>query len=67
MTREIEHQYLVENALWRQGLKGTLYRRGYLTIDPGHSVRAGGGGAFPTWCGILIRNRRKGASEWPTV
>jgi CYTH domain-containing protein len=49
MAREIEHKYLVKNALWRQGVKGTPYRRGY-SIDPERSVRvrAGGGEAFLT-------------------
>jgi len=69
MAREIEHPYPVKNALGRQGVEGTPYPQGYLSIDPERRfrVRAGGGRAFLTWCGILIRNGRKRASEWPIV
>jgi adenylate cyclase len=54
MAREIEHKYLIKNALWRQGVMDTPYRQGYLSIDPERSVRVRvcGGNAFLAVKGI---------------
>lgn len=39
MGLEIERKFLVAGAAWRGQGKGTAYRQGYLSVEPGRSVR----------------------------
>lgn len=39
MAREIERKFLVRGDTWRRGAEGTELRQGYLSTDPGRSVR----------------------------
>lgn len=39
MAIEIERKFLVSDDSWRHGATGTIYRQGYLTIDPERTVR----------------------------
>jgi adenylate cyclase len=39
MGTEIERKFLVEADDWRQGSRGRRVRQGYLSADPGRSVR----------------------------
>jgi adenylate cyclase len=39
MGTEIERKFLVEGDVWRQGSRGRRIRQGYLSADPGRSVR----------------------------
>jgi adenylate cyclase len=39
MGIEIERKFLVRNDRWQEGAEGTLYRQGYLSADPGCTVR----------------------------
>lgn len=50
MGQEIEHKFLVTSNEWRSGVKGTLYRQGYLSRDTGRTVRVriAGDAAFLT-------------------
>ncbi len=37
--REIERKFLVKNMAWKGDLRGTLYRQGYISLDPDRMVR----------------------------
>ena len=40
MSQEIERKFLVKDDSWRSGAgRGTLYRQGYLSVDPSRVVR----------------------------
>lgn len=39
MASEIERKFLVKNDSWRVGAEGTSYVQGYLSRDPGRTVR----------------------------
>ena len=39
MGVEIERKYLVRDDSWRHGADGSVYRQGYLTVDPDRNVR----------------------------
>lgn len=39
MSVEIERKFLVPGSGWKQGARGLRYRQGYLSADPGRSVR----------------------------
>lgn len=39
MAEEIERKFLVCNDSWRPGVRGTLFRQGYLSTDPERTVR----------------------------
>lgn len=45
MGREIERKYLVKNDTWRAGAEGISYVQGYLSRDPGRTVRVRRAGA----------------------
>lgn len=51
MHLEIERKFLVRSDEWRHGQTGTLYRQGYLSTDPGRTVRV----------------RRAGGRAWLTI
>jgi CYTH domain-containing protein len=38
-NKEIERKFLVVSDEWKQNAQGTLYRQGYLSIEPGRTVR----------------------------
>ncbi|HEY6906369.1 MAG TPA: CYTH domain-containing protein [Ignavibacteriaceae bacterium] len=38
-NREIEKKFLVTSAIWKGKNKGVLYRQGFLSIEPGRTVR----------------------------
>jgi len=54
MTKEIERKFLVNTALWRATVEGTLYRQGYLSSvnERVVRVRIGGDRGFLTIKGI---------------
>jgi adenylate cyclase len=61
VAREIERKYRVQNDDWRREAgAGTMYRQGYLSLDPERSVRvrAGGGQAF-----LTIKGQSQGAAR----
>ena len=39
MAIEIEHKFLVCNDSWRSGASGTIFRQGYLSVEPERTVR----------------------------
>ncbi len=39
MAIEIERKFLLANDSWRQNAMGTLFRQGYLSVEPGRTVR----------------------------
>lgn len=39
MAIEIERKFLVRGDQWRKDAVGTVYRQGYLTVDPERTVR----------------------------
>lgn len=39
MAREIERKFLVKGDAWRAAAQGQLYRQGYISSNPQHSVR----------------------------
>ncbi len=39
LNKEIERKYLVTSDEWRENAQGVLYRQGYLSIEPGRTVR----------------------------
>jgi adenylate cyclase len=61
MPREIERKYLVRNDGWRPVGAGIRYRQGYLSTDPGRSVRVrvGAGAGFLTIKGPLVGMTRQ--------
>jgi adenylate cyclase len=39
MAVEIERKFLLSDSSWKDGVKGTHYRQGYLSLDPARTVR----------------------------
>ena len=39
MGIEIERKFLVNGMEWKNNIRGIEYRQGYLTLDPGRTVR----------------------------
>ena len=39
MAKEIEKKFLVTSNEWKENAQGTLYRQGYLSVEPGRTVR----------------------------
>ena len=66
MSLEIERKYLVRSDGWRTGVAGTRYRQGYLSTDPGRSVRVrvGAGKGFITIKGLTV-NMTRPEYEYP--
>jgi adenylate cyclase len=63
---EIERKFLVTHDGWRRPGGGVRYRQGYLSTDPGRSVRvrSGAGRAFITIKGLTM-NRTRPEYEYP--
>lgn len=60
MGREIERKFLVIGEGWREGATSTVFRQGFLSIDPDRVVRvrvAGNGGC------LTIKGRSHGPSR----
>jgi CYTH domain-containing protein len=66
MPLEIERKYLVRNDHWRRLGTGTRYRQGYLSTEPGRSVRirVRSGRGFITIKGLMV-NRSRPEYEYP--
>jgi adenylate cyclase len=66
MPLEIERKFLVTNDGWRPPGGGVRYRQGYLSTDPGRSVRirSGAGKGFITIKGLTV-NRTRPEYEYP--
>lgn len=60
MATEIERKFLVSNASWDDGSPGTRIAQGYLSTDPGRSVRIRLA-AEQAW--ITIKGRTEGISR----
>jgi len=61
MAKEIERKYLLKNDAWRdQASAGVLHRQGYLSTDPGRSVRVRVAG---TKGFLTIKGKAKGAAR----
>jgi adenylate cyclase len=66
MPLEIERKYLVRDDSWRTPGTGTRYRQGYLSTEPGRTVRVrvGAGRGFITIKGLTV-NRARPEYEYP--
>jgi adenylate cyclase len=66
MPLEIERKFMVIHDGWRRPGRGIRYRQGYLSTDPGRSVRirSGAGKAFITIKGQTV-NRTRAEYEYP--
>lgn len=60
MGKEIERKFLVTSDAWREGSVGVEFRQGYLSRDPGHTVRVrlAGEQGF-----LTIKGRRRGLTK----
>lgn len=60
MPLEIERKFLVTHDGWRRSDGGVRYRQGYLSTDPGRSVRvrSGAGKTFITIKGLTVNSTR---------
>lgn len=60
MGKEIERKFLVVSDDWREGAVGTLFKQGYLSRDPGHTVRVrlAGEQGF-----LTVKGRRRGLTK----
>jgi adenylate cyclase len=60
MPLEIERKFLVTGDGWRRPGGGVRYRQGYLSTEPGRSVRvrSGAGKAFLTIKGLTVNSTR---------
>lgn len=60
MNTEIERKFLVGNAEWRDGAAGVRMAQGYLSLDPGRTVRVRVAGKS-AW--LTIKGRTEGISR----
>lgn len=54
---EIERKFLVKNNQWKKGVKGEIFRQGYLSTDPFKTVRVRQEGKFGK---LTIKGRKIG-------